>query len=158
MFSVILCFRYCTAGLSLRDFFNLLDWPVLPPDLSSGTEGLNLCNGHLLSVCFSLISSAVLGFVPPRELRCHEDAALFRAPLSGRSRLQILPSEREGSETESGEVRPESNQAGPARPFPVLPEFSARSLPRLALSLGLSVPRSEPANLLSILSLPVPHF
>lgn len=75
------------------DFFNHLDWPVLPPDLSSAAEGLNQRHGHLLSVYISLISLTVFWFFPPCKLWSHKDAVLYTAPLSGRSLLQILPSE-----------------------------------------------------------------
>lgn len=68
--------------LYLLDFFNHLDWPVLPPDLSSATEGLNQRNGHLLSACISLISLTMLCF--SSKLWYHKDAVLYIAPLSGR--------------------------------------------------------------------------
>lgn len=106
------------------DFFNLRDWPVLPPDLSGGTEGLNPSNGHLLSVCISVISSWVFPRWEPRYL---EDAALFRAPLSGRSRLQTFPSQIEPEET-SFRVKaawnsasfPAAARAGSSEPVPQL--------------------------------------
>jgi len=77
----------------LLGFLNHLDWPVLPPDLSSAAKGLNQRNGHLLNVCISLISLTVFWFIPPCKLWYHADAILYIAPLSGRSLLQILPSE-----------------------------------------------------------------
>lgn len=75
------------------DFFNHSDWPVLPPDLSSTAEGLNQYNGHLLSVYIVLIGLTALWFIPPSKLWYPKDAVLYTAPLSGRTRLQILPSE-----------------------------------------------------------------
>lgn len=53
------------AGAQSLDFFNHLDRPLLPPGLSSATEGLNQHNGHFLSVDIFLISSTVLWFIPP---------------------------------------------------------------------------------------------
>lgn len=69
-------------------FFNHSDWL----DSSGAAVGLNQCNGHLLSVHIGLISPTELRFIPPCEPRCHKDAVLHIAPLSGRRLLQILPS------------------------------------------------------------------